>query len=108
MYSGCTLKLTKLRVFKGFLHLRLPASLGKRSLGDFVFGTVGLRFVTWGPLGAWWRGRATPRLARSSLAEQEHHRARLGARRRDYEISVMASALRSTWHTTRRGPPAMY
>ena len=72
MYSGCTLKLVKLRVFKGFLHLRLPASLRKSTLGDFVFGTVRLRFVTWGPFGAWWRRHVTSRLSRSRLAEKEN------------------------------------
>ena len=42
------------------------ATLRKRSLGDFVFGAVGLRLVHWGSLGAWWHRRATPRLGRAS------------------------------------------
>ena len=66
MYSGCTLKLAKLRVFKGFLYLGLPGSLRNSTLGDFGFGAVGLRLVHWGPLGAWWHRRATPRLGRAS------------------------------------------
>ena len=44
------------------------ATLRKRSLGDFVFGAVGLRLVHWGSLGAWWHRRATPRLGRASVA----------------------------------------
>ena len=92
MYSGCTLKLAKLRVFKGFLHLRLPASLRKSTLGDLGVGAVGVALA---PLGFSRRVVAPSRhpaprsrQGRSRPAEQGRHRARLGARRRVISINT--------------------